>query len=422
MKKNIYSLVFLTSLAFIGCTKSDTIIDYSLDYSVAKSKLTRDLNPSVSQTELTELASKNNDFAFDMFSKLHTSEGGNIFFSPYSISEALAMTYAGAKGDTKTQMAGALHFTADDTALHNSFNALDLHLNHSEDNYRFSVANSLWAQKDYKFLDSYLDTIKVNYGADVSLLNFAESEKSREIINTWVEDKTEQRIKDLIPSGVLTPHTKLVLTNAVYFKGQWVNEFEESATKEGTFTSLDGTKKQTPFMSQSKEFFYSENTNYQAVNLPYVGDRTSMVVVLPKNGKFQEVISDMKNVYQDISQNLSSKGVALKMPKFEFTTGVYELSKHFIALGMVDAFDNGADFSGMTGDNDLMIKSILHKAFIKVDETGTEAAAATAVVAKITFIGGPRDPIEMLINRPFIFFIKDVKSGQVLFMGVVKEI
>lgn len=416
-KLKIYSLAFFASLAFIGCTSSGT----TQDFEVAGSKLNRDLNPSVSQTQLTELANNNNDFAFDMFSKLQTSESGNIFFSPYSISEALVMTYAGAKGDTKTQMASVLNFNADDTALHNSFNALDLHLNHTEDNYKFSVANSLWAQKDYKFLDSYLDTIKVNYGADVSLLNFAESEKSRGIINSWVEDKTHQKIKNLIPQGVLSHNTKLVLTNAVYFKGQWIDKFEESATKEGTFTLLDASTKQTAFMYQAKEFFYSENTNYQAVNLPYIGDRTSMLVVLPKNGKFNEVLTNVKDTYQDILQNLTSKDVGLKMPKFEFTTGIYELNQHFQTLGMVQAFDSAADFSGMTGDDDLYIKSILHKAFIKVDETGTEAEAATAVVVNDKF-GGVLDPIEMLVNRPFIFFIKDVKSGQVLFMGVVKEI
>jgi len=414
-KLKINALAIFVSLAFIGCTSSIG----SQDTSLANSKLERDLNPSVSQTQLRELANENNAFAFDMFTELRTSESGNVFFSPYSISEALVMTCAGAKGDTKTQMSDVLHFNTDKTSLHNAFNALDLHLNYSDNNYTFSVANSLWAQKDYKFLDSYLDTIKVHYGADVRLLNFAESEKSSTTINAWVEDKTHQKIKDLIPVGILSSDTRLVLTNAVYFKGQWVHNFKEIATQKDTFHLLDGSTKQTLLMQQTERFLYANDKNYQAINLPYKGDRTSMLVVLPRDGKFETVVSDIKNVYQESLHNMTSSRVHLKMPKFEFTTDVYKLNKYFKELGMIDAFAHAADFSGMTGLRDLYIEAILHKAFIKVDEKGTQAAAATAVVMNYKSI--PVNPITMSIDRPFIFFIKDDKSGQVLFMGIVKE-
>ncbi len=418
--KNL-SLLLASSLLWVGCTNNTINQNANLHegFNVASSKLSRELNRSVSQSELSSLASNNNSFAFDIFAKLHTNETGNLFFSPYSISEALAMTYAGAKGDTKTQMAQVLHFNPDDNALHTAFNALDLHLNHTDDQYTFSVANSLWAQKDYQFVERYLDTVKVHYGAGVSLLDFAEAEKSRTIINTWVEDKTHQRIKDLIPQGVLNASIKLVLTNAVYFKGQWENEFEEAATSDGTFHLLDGSTKQTPFMHQTKHFSYLSDLNYQAIDLPYKGERTSMVVVLPKEDKFESVLADIQNVYQHSIENMTETNINLSMPKFEFTTANYDLTNYFKALGMTDAFGNQADFSGMSLSTQLLIDSIIHKAFIKVDEQGTEAAAATAVMTRANSI--PSNKTEMSIDRPFIFFIKDTKSGQVLFIGVVKS-
>jgi len=417
MNIKFYSLVLSMALLFVGCASSNT----TTDFEVEGSKLNRNLNPTATQSELTNLAKDNNTFAFDMFAKLQTSESGNIFFSPYSISEALVMTYAGAKGNTKSEMASVLHFNANDELLNNSYNALDLHLNYTDNNYTFSIANSLWAQKNYKFLNSYLDTIKLNYGADVNLLNFAESEKSRKAINSWVEDKTHQKIKDLIPKNILDSSTKLVLTNAVYFKGEWAEKFEKSNTSNDTFIKLNGSTEQVSFMRQTKDFNYSESEDYQAVNLKYVGDRTSMLIVLPKDGKFQEVISDIKNIYQDIEQNLSLKKVNLRMPKFEFTTGSYELKKYFQELGMVDAFGADADFSGMSGDKDLYIESILHKAFIKVDEAGTEAAAATAVLVFKNGVIPGDNIINMFVNKAFIFFIKDTKTGQILFAGVIKK-
>ncbi len=418
------SLILAISM-FVGCSSNKSAgindgVTGSSDFTVASSKLSRNLNPEVNNKQLKKLATDNNSFAFDMFSKLYEAESGNIFFSPYSISEALVMTYAGAKGNTKTEMANALNFNGDEVVLHNSFNALDLHLNHEGDDYIFSVANSLWVQKDYSFVSTYLDSIKVNYGANIALLDFAESEKSRETINNWVSDKTHQKIKDLIPIGALNARTKLVLTNAVYFKAQWLHDFTESYTKDATFNLVDGTTKQTPFMNQARNFFYSQTDNYQAIDLPYVGERTSMLVIFPKENKFQDVATDIKNIYQQTLVDLNESAVHLKIPKFEFTTGVYTLKDHFKELGMIEAFDSGADFSGMTSSSDLYIEDILHKAFIKVDEKGTEAAAATAVVVNEKF-GGVFDPIEMLVDRPFIFFIKDIKSGQVLFAGVVKD-
>ncbi len=217
----------------------------------------------------------------------------------------------------------------------------------------------------------------------------------------------------------MSADTKLVLTNAVYFNGQWVNKFEKADTREGTFHLLDGNTNQTAFMRQVEIFDYTDNENYQAINLPYKGERTSMFVVLPKKEKFETVLKDIKNVYRQALENLTENNINLKMPKFEFTTGVYELKNHFQELGIIDAFGGLADFSGISVASKLFIDSILHKAFIKVDEKGTKAATATAVIMKDT--GEPGNQIEMSIDRPFIFFIKDIKSGQILFLSVVKN-
>ena len=417
VKLKSLSLAIATTLLFVGCSNNS-----KENFSVASSKLTRDLNPAVGESQLKSLVEGNNAFAFGLFEKLEKKESENIFISPYSISQALVMTYAGAKNTTKTQMAEVLHFNQNDDDLHSSFNALDLHLNYTDGNYTFSLANSLWAQKDYKFLDSYLDLLKVNYGADVNLLNFAEGEKSRQIINSWVEDKTHQKIKDLIPKGALNAETKFVLTNAIYFKGDWVSEFEKENTQKGDFTLLDESRKEVDFMHQTDYFPYADDENYQAIELPYKGNRTSMVVVLPKDGKFQDVASDIKNVYQKVISDKNQSRINLKMPKFKFTTDVYRLKEYFEELGMVEPFSDEADFSGMSesGESPLKIEEILHKAFIKVDEKGSEAAAATAVIMSNASADIGK-PINMFINRAFLFFIRDIKSGQVLFMGIVKN-
>lgn len=425
--KILRSTLFSTGLALllIGCNDSSSTTKPIEDTKeVAESKLTRELNPQATIEQQRELAKNNNDFAFDMFAKLQETQKGNLFFSPYSISEALVMTYAGAKGETKSQMATALHFDSDESKLHTTFNALDLHLNYSLGDYTLSVANSLWPQKDYTFLESYLDTIKLNYGADLKLLDYAnDTEGSRQTINRWVEEKTEDRIKNLIPENTLSPLTRLVLVNAIYFKGKWIDKFEAYNTKDETFTLEDGSTITTPLMQQSEHFRYSESETYQSVELNYEGFRTSMVVVLPKEGLTLNLYNDIKESYNKIIDEATSKKVNLKLPKFEFATDVYNLKEPFKALGMIDAFSSGnADFSAMTGEPELFIGEILHKAFIKVDENGSEAAAATAVTMALTSMPPvEEEPVDMFVNRPFIFFIKDRESGQILFMGVIKE-
>ncbi len=418
MKKFLKTILFpvLFATLWSGCGGNS-----ASNINIASSKQQRDLTPDVNNNTLKQLAGNNNAFAFDLFSELVKTNRENLFFSPESISEALAMTYAGAKGETKKEMATVLHFDMNDTLLHKSFNALDLHLNHTDANYTFNIADSLWLQKDFPLRESYLDTLKINYGADVKLVDYLHhTEEARLAINRWVEGKTHTRIKNMLSKGMLVPDTKLVLVNAVYFKGKWVNEFKAYKTHKGTFYIESNKTIQTDFMKQESSANYAETDDYQAISLPYMGERTSMVVLLPKAGRYSYVQDNVTQLYPTLSQEMHMEVVDLKMPKFEFATEPYALKSLFMALGMQRCFnENEADFSGMTEKMGLYIASIVHKAFIKVDEQGSEAAAATAVIEAAS--GNIETTKQMIVNRPFLFFIKDDLSGQILFMGAIHK-
>ncbi len=423
--KSITAVLLPIGLSFIlltGCTedsKNDT--NSNIDITTLESNLARNLAPEVSDKELLTLADNNNQFAFTLFDKLYDDETGNIFFSPYSISEALAVVYAGANGQTKTEMASVLNFEIEhEEQLHNSFNGLDLHLKQDNENYTFEVANAMWPRKNFPVLDSYLDTIKINYGAKVRTLDYInQTEASRVAINNWVEEKTHERIKDIIPKGEIDDTTLLVLTNAVYFKGQWLSEFYEGDTKNATFTAEDGSTSEIAFMNQRELYYkYLKTDNYQAINLPYRTNRSSMLIILPDEGAFSNTIHNIESIYQQTQESMTSKNIVLKMPKFEFSTPLYNIKKYLKMLGMNQPFLDNADFSNLSNTT-LKIDSVLHKASIKVDEKGTEAVAATVVIdANVT--KPPEEPIVFNINRPFIFFIKDTMSGQILFMGVMR--
>jgi len=413
------------TLLLLGCANSTTTSTTTTEENsnIVESKLERNLTPQSSMEEQKSLAQNNNNFAFEMFKEFQKKEKDNIFFSPYSISTALVMTYAGAKDETKSQMAQALHFKDEDGRLHNNFNALDLHINHYEENYTLSVVNSLWPAKGFTFKEQYLDTIKENYGAKLRPLDYANAtENSRQIINSWVENKTHNRVKNIIPEGALSPSTRLTLVNAIYFKAKWENEFSNYMTGNDTFTKEDGSTVEKKFMNQTESFIYTENDNFQAIKLPYVGYKTSMMVILPKIGKYNKVMEHLNNYYTLINSKSSYQQIRLKFPKFEFATKGYELKEPFQNLGMVNAFEDYANFGDITEDESLKIDKIIHKAFIKVDENGSEAAAATVVTMRLTSASPiQEEPIEMSVNRPFIFFIKDEMSNQILFIGLIKE-
>jgi len=281
-----------------------------------------------------------------------------------------------------------------------------------------NIVNEIWGQKDYEFRNEFLDVLAENYGAGLRLLDFVNApETSRVTINDWVSDQTEGRIEDLIPQGVIDALTRLVLTNAIYFNAAWLNPFNEDITDDSAFYLLDGGEVTVPMMMQSDSFGYAEGAGYQAVELPYDGRELSMVILLPDSGKFEEFEGSLDaDLVDTITNDLIYKEIALTMPKFEFESE-FSLADTLAAMGMPVAFTGAADFSGMTGNRDLSIAEILHKAFVSVDEAGTEAAAATAVVMNLT--AAPGEPVEVTLDRPFIFLIRDIETGAILFVGRV---
>jgi serpin B len=338
---------------------------------------------SVSAGDVKALVSGNNAFAFDLYSVV-SSRDGNLFISPYSISSALAMTYAGARGNTAAQMADALHYDLAPEQLHESFSALSRLFNSGGKTYRLSVANALWSQMGLSFLPEYISMAEKHYDAGLKEVDFVyRTEEARSAINRWVEDKTEGKIIDLIGPGVLDPLTRLVLTNAIYFKGQWEQQFRPEQTEEAAFYLSSGKQAIVPFMHQIGTFKYAETGSTQVLELPYSGNELAMTILLPKPDSSLAELS---------------------------------LSGYLRQLGMIDAFDdNIADFSGIS-DTFLYITHVLHKAFIEVNEEGTEAAAATAVVVGTKSIRLDL-PKVFMADRPFVFLIRDVRTGSILFMG-----
>jgi serpin B len=410
-------LATIIALSFSGCSPAASA-------EVVKSNKNRDGAPSVSPVDMATLVDGNSGFAFDLYHELAQRAKGNLFYSPYSISLALAMTYAGARGETEKQMASVLHYLLPQDSLHPAFNSLDLELNSrgegakgkDDKGFRLNVVNAIWGQKDYKFLPAYLDVIAENYGAGLRVLDFAGAhEESRITINDWVSEQTEGRIKDLIKQGLITPLTRMVLTNAIYFNAAWKYPFDEKYTAEAPFHLLDGREVSVKMMHNSELFGYTGGEGYQAVELMYDGGELSMVILLPAEGNFTAFEASLNaGKLEEIIAGLEMREVTLSMPKYEYESE-FSLSDALQAMGMTEAFSMSADFSGMTGNNELYIKDVVHRAFISVDEAGTEAAAATAVVMELK--GAPGLPVEVTLDHPFIYLIRDIKTGAILFIG-----
>lgn len=394
--------------------------------SVAQSSKPYDTNPQASAAELQQLAADNRGFAFNLYQQLR-GKPGNLFFSPHSISVALAMTYAGARGSTQQQMQPALSFRLPESSLHPAFNALQLELakrekdknDEKKTNFKLRVVNALWGQTGHSFLPDYLDLLAQNYAAGMRLLDYKNnSEAARKTINDWVAQQTADKIKDLLPASAIDPMTILVLTNAIYFNAPWQNQFQETQTAPGPFTRLDGSQASVPLMHASQTLNYAHTAGLAAVELPYAGGQVSMVLLVPDAGTFNEAEAGFSTARWDtIRKDLKTSQVNLSLPKFNFSAE-FTLNDPLVQLGMRDAFTPGkADFSGMDGERSLYISSVIHKAFIKLDEQGTEAAAATAVAMRT--LAMPAEPVELKIDRPFLFVIQDKPTGEILFMGRV---
>jgi serpin B len=440
-KRNVICLLMLLAFAFFfsACQQGSNEKSPILGGNERKSSLERDMSPVYTENELSQLVSDNNTFAFELYHRIK-NEGDNLFFSPYSISVALAMTYAGARNETETQIATTLNFNFLQDKLHSLFNALDLELASRKQSdaqegaeggkyLKLNIANAIWVQQDFPILDDYLDLLAVNYGAGLWLLDFQYNpEQARLTINDWVAKETEDKIKDLIAKGMIDIFTRLVLTNVIYFNGAWAIPFKKEFTQEENFYLMDGSTIMVPMM-RPETGGYGENTEahtvavgpgYQAVELPYYGGEFSMLIVIPDQGTFAAFEQQLDYPFiEEVVANLRKETIILKMPKFGYESE-FNLSKTLSDMGMPNAFKFGvADFSGIDGRvGKLFISAVVHKAFISVDEEGTEAAAATAVIFTESIV---EDPLQIFINRPFIYMIRDIKTGAILFLGRVKR-
>ncbi len=408
---SIVGLSFLI-LNLLGCTDSLRAEGVRVDDSGSTSE------------GVKAVVNSNNQFAFDLYSQFkEDNKDENIFFSPYSISVALTMTYEGARGQTAKEMQSVLHIPDYANLRRPNFAKIINEINKKDKKYKLSTANALWAQRDYQFLEKYKNTIEKYYGGKVTNVNFIDSqerEKSRLLINNWVEEQTNKKIKDLIPKGALDAYTRLVLTNAIYFKGMWVKQFDKKDTRDEDFTTGSGQTVKVPMMrltGDDAEFNYAETDEIQILDMPYEGEDLSMLIILPKEDELDnleksitpEKLSEWKSM-------LTKRRVDIYIPKFKFETK-YFMVNTLKKMGMPSAF-NAADFSGMDGTKALEIKNVIHQAFVEVNEEGTEAAAATAVIVGIESV--QITPI-FRADHPFIFIIQQKDTGIVLFLGRVSD-
>lgn len=368
-----------------------------------------------------------NAFGLELY-RLLAADGTNVVISPASIALALAMARAGARGATAAEMDAVLHGVASDD--HAAWlNALDAALatrtgtfkddNGQDVKVSLRIANAPFAQEGMPLQQAYLDALASRFGAGLRLVDYiGQTEAARKLINGWVDDQTEHRIPELLVPGVLTPLTRLTLVNAIYLKAAWEFPFDPEATESAAFTLLDGSTVDVPTMTTTESLRYATGSGWQAVELPYVGRQLAMTLILPDDlAAFERDLTAAS--LGEITGALADRSVTLTMPKFGMETKA-QLGGLLATLGMPAAFDpQAADFSGITTAEKLVISDVIHQANIDVDEKGTEAAAATAVVMRAT--AAPGEPVTVHLDRPFLFALRDLQTGTVLFLGRVAD-
>ncbi len=376
----------------------------------------------VPSPDIAELTAGSAELGVDLYRKV-AQPGRNLFLSPFSISKALAMMYAGARGSSEEQMKQTLHFTLPQERLHAAMNALDLELNKPtglEESQKgsppqFRSVNAAWGQEGLTFEPAYLDVLAQYYGSGLRMVDFrSQPDSIRAQINEWVEAQTNKRIQDLVPPDAVTPDTRLMLVNALYFKGGWQFPFDEQRTQGAPFQLLEGGTQQVDMMNGDATLYHAQADGFEAVGLPYGTGKFRMLVIVPHSGRFAEIESRLSAAFlNEVRGSLQMRYLRLGFPKFQFDQG-FSLSRVLMELGMVAPFSEGADLTGVTAEADLRISHVEHKSFVAVNEWGTEAAAATAVGAVDVSLPEP-----FTVNRPFVFLIEEVQTGAVLFLGRV---
>lgn len=427
--KNSGLLIVLAISIFFNCTVQTS--GQRPEETLTNESIEEEISDYTEEEKMDRLVAGNTQFALDIYSTIQeemlaNGSSENIFLSPYSISTAIAMAYAGSENDTAAQIKTTMHYNLPEDELHQTLNNLaEVLKNRSEGargmdggGFRLNVVNRLWAQIGYPFLTEYLTFIEENYKAPVEQLNFrVNPEGSRETINEWVSEQTEEKIPDLLPPRSIDTLTTLVITNAIYFNAAWSSPFNENTIHEAPFYNLDGSQSTVQMMSKVYNYPYIRGSNYNALSIPYDGNQLAMLIILPNEGEFQEVEESLTlEMLNTTIDNLRSTRVRLLLPKWKFRYNA-SLATLLQSMGMTDAFMDNADFSGMTGDRELHISDVIHEAFIDVNEAGTEAAAATAVIVSRTSIRERDIPINFTVDRPYLYAIYDIETRVILFFG-----
>lgn len=382
---------------------------------------------------ITALTAGQRAFAFDLYGILRAQDG-NLIYSPYSIAGAFALAQAGARGDTAAEIASVFHFP-DESLLHPTFSALDQSLSkpaptpepdpsgtpQPDHSFQLRIANAAWGQRDYHFEASYLDLLAEQYGAGLHVVDFADPTTAADEINRWVAEQTADRITDLVPPSQLNPDTRLALTNAVYFKAGWADEFV-ALPDPMPFTPTEGATIDAPAITTHGFFAYTEVDGVQIVAVPYAGGRISFVALMPAVGEFDAFEDRLTQAWFDTAlATLAGTDVIFTMPKLDYESR-FGLAPALESLGVLSAFSSGAaDFSGIDGTRDLFISAVIHQANITLDETGTEAAAATALIMEAGAAPPITQPLTLTLDHPYLYLIRDDATGAPLFVGRVLD-
>ncbi|MDD2521626.1 MAG: serpin family protein [Anaerolineaceae bacterium] len=383
-------------------------------------------NPNYTPDEVTDLSAANNQFAFELYQIL-AADQENLVFSPYSLFQALVMVYAGAEGNTASQFEQVLHLPVVNPEVHRLMNALNIALTKEnpyiskEEQVELNIANAVWVAEGLQLEQIYLDTLSEHYAAGLRSLDFADAQKAADLINAWAAEQTNDKIKDIAKAEMFSASTILALTNAVYFKGSWMLPFDEANTYEGDFTLLSGETKKVPTMVSGEEFGSYKDENYQIVQLPYIGSSIVMDLIAPTNGDWETFSKNLTvDKLNEYLMQLRGQKLNLSLPKFRVESGMMDLIEPMQNLGMTDVFSGKADLSGITGDQSAYVSTLVQKAYIDVNEAGTEAAAVTLIVVQEKGMI-PTEPVEMRFDKPFLFLIRDMRTGAILFIGQLMQ-
>jgi len=411
-----FLIILISAIVFISLIDND-IFDNNTEFN--------NMYPNV-ETNVSLYDDAINDFCFNLYRSLYDKyPDSNLFFSPYSIFVALSMAYEGAEGITAKEMADVLNIEQDNESFHYYMRALHEYFNENSE-YKIRTANALWVSNNLKLQNIYLNIMNDYYKAHTQNVDFTDRIETAELINQWISNQTNNLIKDVIDSSFINEFTRLILTNAIYFKGNWVVQFDSDNTIERAFKISKGNNIKVSTMmlfNHKNDFRYTETDELQILKLPYDGYNISMIILLPKYlTEIEDVINSISS--DDLSEwkyNMGLHNVDIYLPKFKINTVPYNLNDHLRKLGMKTAFSTNADFSGISNTQGLFIDKVVHKAYINVDEKGTEAAAATAVGISLGIYEDIPYHVIFDADHPFIFLIQHNPTGTILFIGNVNN-